>query len=73
MCAAHLQTGLFSLPVCSTTFSTACRKASPINHGPCCPDQLLEKAASVVRSNFIERANSIQFNMIALAAADSDS
>ena len=48
-------------------------KASPINHGPCSPDRLLEEAARVVKTNFIERANSIQFNVIALAAADGDS
>ena len=48
----------------------ASRKESPINHGPCSPDRLLERAAEVVRTHFIERANSIQFNMIALAAAD---
>ena len=60
-------------PACSATHPAACRKACPINHGPCSPDRLLETAAGVVRTNFIERANSIQFNMIALAAAESDS
>jgi hypothetical protein len=34
--------------------------------------QLLEATAQVVREKFIERANSIQFSLIALAAAGGD-
>ncbi|KAI7846271.1 hypothetical protein COHA_000250 [Chlorella ohadii] len=50
------------------------RKAAPINHGPCSPDRLLEESVRVVKTNFIERgANSIQFNVIALAATEDDS
>ncbi|KAL4858837.1 Ubiquitin carboxyl-terminal hydrolase isozyme L3 [Chlorella vulgaris] len=48
------------------------RKAGPINHGPCREGQLLEATAQVVREKFIERANSIQFSLIALAAAGVD-
>ena len=75
MCA-QLKPRPTSLPAelaCLPTHAPACRKACPINHGPCSPDRLLETAAGVVPTNFIERANSIQFNMIALEAADSDS
>jgi hypothetical protein len=50
-----------------------CRKAGPINHGPCGEGELLQAAARVVREEFIERASSIQFSLIALAAADGGS
>lgn len=56
-------------PVASVCVLLHCRKAGPINHGPCTEGQLLEATAQVVREKFIERANSIQFSLIALAAA----
>lgn len=54
-------------------FARRCRKAGPINHGPCGEGELLQAAARVVREKFIERASSIQFSLIALAAADGGS
>ncbi|GMH32554.1 hypothetical protein BSKO_00388 [Bryopsis sp. KO-2023] len=44
------------------------RKASAIFHGPATPETLLQDSIRAVRS-FMERTNSIQFNIIALAAA----
>ncbi|EFN55337.1 hypothetical protein CHLNCDRAFT_35608 [Chlorella variabilis] len=54
-------------------YELECRKASPINHGPCAGEELLEAAARVVREKFVERADSIQFSLIALAAAQGGS
>lgn len=48
------------------------RKVAPINHGACTPQLLLERAADVVRRNFMDRADSVQFNLIALAAPGED-
>ncbi|KAL4428290.1 hypothetical protein ABPG75_002379 [Micractinium tetrahymenae] len=49
------------------------RKAAPINHGPCPPDQLLERTAVVVRRNFMDRAgDAVQFTLVALAAPGED-
>lgn len=48
------------------------RKTSPINHGATSSESLLEDTAVVVRREYIEKSDSINFNMIALAAAESD-
>ena len=45
-------------------------QASPICHGPTTPATLLHDVAGVVRRNFVERANSLQFALLALAPAD---
>eukprot|EP00887_Chlorella_sp_A99_P004874 scaffold4.g4874.t1 len=46
------------------------RKASPINHGRTSPATLLANAAAVVRRNFMERAASLNFSMVALGPAE---
>jgi ubiquitin carboxyl-terminal hydrolase L3 len=48
------------------------RKSQPINHGPTVPERLLQDAVEVVRREFVERTESINFNLIALAAAGGD-
>jgi ubiquitin carboxyl-terminal hydrolase L3 len=42
------------------------RKASPINHGPCTPDELLEKAAGVVKGFMARDPGELRFTMVAL-------
>jgi ubiquitin carboxyl-terminal hydrolase L3 len=46
------------------------RKASPINHGACAADELLERAAAVVQSEFMAAdPEELRFTLVALAAA----
>lgn len=74
-CCCLLRLGSTSslLPPTPAPVCAARRKASPINHGPCAGEELLEAAARVVREKFVERADSIQFSLIALAAAQGGS
>lgn len=44
------------------------RRRAIINHGPTTPENLLRDAAKVAQK-FIDRTNSVNFNMIALAPA----
>ncbi|KAI8475782.1 MAG: peptidase C12, ubiquitin carboxyl-terminal hydrolase 1 [Monoraphidium minutum] len=46
------------------------RRAGPVSHGPTTADSLLADAARVVRRQFIERSNSINFNLITLSKAE---
>lgn len=48
------------------------RKSGPIDHGPSSPASLLSDVAGVVRRNFVDKANSLNFSLIALAAAGTD-
>ena len=48
------------------------RKSQAINHGPSAPGmQLLEDVATVIKRNFVEKANSLNFSLLALTGADS--
>ena len=44
------------------------RKTGPIDHGASLPGALLADAAAVIKVNFVERANSLNFSLIALTA-----
>lgn len=43
------------------------RKAGPVDHGTSSEGTLLKDVAAVVKKNFVERANSLNFSLIALA------
>lgn len=45
------------------------RKAGPVDHGASSAGGLLRDVAAVVRRNFVERSSSLNFSLIALAAA----
>jgi ubiquitin carboxyl-terminal hydrolase L3 len=45
------------------------RRAGPVCHGPTSPDTLLQDTVAVVKQ-FIERTNSLNFNLITLSAVD---
>lgn len=46
------------------------RRPGPIDHGPCTAETLLQDTARAVKRDFIEKSNSLQFNLIALARAE---
>ncbi|KAG7674996.1 hypothetical protein Ndes2526B_g07844 [Nannochloris sp. 'desiccata'] len=45
------------------------RKAGAIDHGETTSESLLRDVAAVVKKNFVEKANSLNFSLIALAAS----
>lgn len=45
------------------------RRAGPVAHGPTNPTTLLADAARVA-AGFMQRSSSLQFNLVALAAAE---
>lgn len=48
------------------------RKAGPIDHGETTSESLLRDVAAVIKKNFVEKANSLNFSLVALAAAQED-
>lgn len=46
------------------------RKAGPVYHGETDRDSLLQRVAQVVKKEYIETSDSLDFNMMALAALD---
>ena len=48
------------------------RKVGPVDHGQTSTETLLRDVAAVVRRNFVEKANSLNFSLMALAAPQYD-
>jgi hypothetical protein len=66
LCAVHF---ISFVAVDGDLYELDGRKAGPVNHGPCQPDEVLKKSVAVIKG-FMERdPNALQFNMVALGPA----
>ena len=45
------------------------RKAGPVNHGSCSPDEVLQKSVAVVKEFMARNPDDVRFNMVALTPA----
>ena len=49
------------------------RKSGAVDRGETCSERLLRDAAAVIKKNFVDKANSLNFSLMALAASDASS